>query len=111
MAVHGKDVVEPEDGEEGSKGEEEETMEERNHPKVSYFPLLCPRIYTSCHVKASTHVARRLRYTGECQKREEECARRKKSGEIREVRRGLRPGPREITSRDMLATIRSSGDE
>lgn len=58
MAVRGKDVEEQEDEEEGSKGEEEETMEERDRPKVSYFPLLCPRIYTSCRVKRRQRTSR-----------------------------------------------------
>lgn len=74
MSVHSKDLEEQENEVGDRKGEEEETMVERNHPKVSYFPLLCPRIYTSCYEKASTHVAPQLYdIPVECQKRGE-CA-------------------------------------
>jgi len=48
VSVHSKDLEKQEDEEEDRKGEKEKTMEERNHPKVFYFPLLCPRIYMSC---------------------------------------------------------------
>lgn len=46
--------------------------------EVLYFPLLCPRIYTSCYKKASAHVAAATIHRRVSKKREE-CARRKKS--------------------------------
>ena len=74
MSVHSKDLEEQENEEEDRKGEEEE-MVERNHPKVSYFPLLCPKIYTSCYEKASMHVGpAAIRHTGGVSKERRVCA-------------------------------------